>query len=293
MTASAASSLPLSGKTALVTGSTSGIGLVTARELAVRGARVVVVGRDADRAERARAAIHLAAGPTANVHVKCTDLSLLQNVRQLAEELQRELSQLDILVNNAGIMPGPHTLTAEGHEVSWATNHLAPYALTNLLLPLLDAAGQARVVTVSSVAHWLGEIEPDRAVRNNPEKYSWLTAYADSKLANILFTKELAHRLDLTGITANCLHPGMVNTGLIRPGSSPVMRVLWQAAKPLMVSAEQGARTSVYLATAPELAGVSGRYFAGLRPARCSGRAQNIAEASRLWRISAEETGIE
>ncbi|UYZ63878.1 SDR family oxidoreductase [Hymenobacter weizhouensis] len=285
--------LSLAGKTALVTGGTSGIGLVTARELACRGARVVLVGRNADRAEQARAAIQLAAGPAAEVHFKCTDLSLVQNVRTLAEELSRELSQLDILVNNAGIMPGPHTLTAEGHELSWATNHLAPYALTNLLLPLLDAAGHARVVTVSSLAHWLGEIEPDRDVRNNPDKYSWLTAYADSKLANILFTKELAHRLDLTGITANCLHPGLVDTSLIRPGSSPVVRALWWAARPLMVNANQGARTSVYLATAPEVAHVSGRYFAGMRPARCSGRAQNMADASRLWRISAEETGIE
>ncbi|UOQ77459.1 SDR family oxidoreductase [Hymenobacter sp. 5516J-16] len=287
------SSLPLSGKTALVTGATSGIGLVTARELARQGARVILVGRDADKAARAVASIQLAAGPEVPVHVKCYDLSLLRNVRALAEELQQEISQLDILVNNAGIMPGRFVLTEEGHELSWATNHLAPYALTNLLLPLLDAAGQARVVTVSSVAHWVGEIEPDRAVRNSPDKYSWLTAYADSKLANILFTNELAHRLDLTGITANCLHPGMVDTGLIRPGTSPVMKALWWTAKPLMISPERGAQTTLYLATSPEVARVSGRYFSGSRPARTSERAQSRAEASRLWRISAEETGIE
>ncbi|RPD44589.1 SDR family oxidoreductase [Hymenobacter sediminis] len=286
-------SLPLSGKTALVTGATSGIGLVTARELARQGARVIVVGRDADKAARALASIQLAAGPEAPVHVKCYDLSLLQNVRALAEELQQEISQLDILINNAGIMPGRFSLTEEGHELSWATNHLAPYALTNLLLPLLDAAGQARVVTVSSVAHWVGEIEPDREVRNSPDKYSWLTAYADSKLANILFTNELAHRLDLTGITANCLHPGLVDTGLMRPGTSPVMKALWWTARPLMVSPERGAQTTLYLATSPEVARVSGRYFADSRPARTSARAQNRTEASRLWRISAEETGIE
>jgi NAD(P)-dependent dehydrogenase (short-subunit alcohol dehydrogenase family) len=225
--------------------------------------------------------------------VKCFDLSLLRNVRALAQEMQQEFSQLDILINNAGIMPGRFTLTEEGHELCWATNHLAPYALTNQLLPLLDAAGQARVVTVSSVAHWVGEIEPDRAVRNSPDKYSWLTAYADSKLANILFTKELAHRLDLTGITANCLHPGMVNTGLMRPDTSRVMRALWQVARPLMVSPDQGAATTLHLATAPELASVSGRYFAAGRPARCSGRASSPQEASRLWRISVEETGVE
>ncbi|MBX0289372.1 SDR family oxidoreductase [Hymenobacter sp. HSC-4F20] len=286
-------SLPLSGKTALVTGATSGIGLVTARELARQGARVLLVGRDADKAARALASVQLAVGPEAPVHLKCYDLSLLRNVRALAEELQRELSQLDILINNAGIMPGRFTLTEEGHELSWATNHLAPYALTNLLLPLLDAAGQARVVTVSSMAHWVGEIEPDRTVRNSPDKYSWLTAYADSKLANILFTSELAHRLDLTGITANCLHPGMVDTGLIRPDTSPVMKALWWTAKPLMISPERGAQTSLYLATSPEVARVSGRYFSNSRPARTSERAQSRTEASRLWRISAEETGIE
>ncbi|GAB3222551.1 SDR family oxidoreductase [Hymenobacter seoulensis] len=285
--------LPLTGKTALVTGATSGIGLVTARELARQGARVIMVGRDTDKAARALASIQLAVGTDAPVHVKCYDLSLIQNVRTLAEELEHELSQLDILVNNAGIMPGRLMLTEEGHELSWATNHLAPYALTNLLLPLLDAAGQARVVTVSSVAHWVGEIEPDREVRNSPDKYSWLTAYADSKLANILFTNELAHRLDLTGITANCLHPGMVDTGLMRPDTSPVMKALWWTAKPLMRSPERGAQTTLYLATSPEVASVSGRYFANAKPARTSERAQSRAEASRLWKISADETGIE
>lgn len=287
------SSLPLSGKTALVTGATSGIGLVTARELARQGARVLLVGRDPDKAARALASVQLALGPEAPVAVKCYDLSLLRNVRALAHELEHELSQLDILINNAGIMPGRFALTEEGHELSWATNHLAPYALTNLLLPLLDAAGQARVVTVSSMAHWVGEIEPDRNVRNSPDKYSWLTAYADSKLANILFTNELAHRLDLTGITANCLHPGLVDTGLMRPGTSPVMKALWWAARPLMVSPERGAQTTLYLAASPEVARVSGRYFAGGRPARTSERAQSRTEANRLWRISAEETGIE
>ncbi|MET4106143.1 SDR family oxidoreductase [Hymenobacter sp. UYP22] len=285
--------LPLAGKTALITGATSGIGLVTARELARRGARVVLVGRDADKAARAQQAIQLAAGSEALVHVKCFDLSLLRNVHRLAGEMHQEFEKLDILINNAGIMPGHFALTDEGHELCWATNHLAPYALTNLLLPLLDAAGRARVVTVSSVAHWVGEIEPDRNVRNSPDNYSWLTAYADSKLANILFTRELAHRLDLTGITANCLHPGLVDTGLMRPDTSTVMKALWWLARPAMTSPELGAQTTLHLATAPEVASQSGRYFASCKPARCSGRASSAQEASRLWRISAEETGVE
>ncbi|MBD2716106.1 SDR family oxidoreductase [Microvirga sp. STR05] len=289
MAASSISSLH--GKTALVTGASSGIGLVTARELARRGARVVLVARNPDKAERARAAIQFAV-PEAQLEVRLTDLSLLANVRQLATDLQRDHSQLDILVNNAGIMPGPLTVTEEGHELSWATNHLAVFALTNLLLPLLNEAQTGRVVTVASEAHWLGEIEPLQEARNNPEKYSWLTAYADSKLANILFTNELAHRLELTNVTANCLHPGMVNTGLVHPGSSWGMKALWWPAKPFMISPEQGARTSLYLATAPEVARVSGAYFKNLRPGRCSSRSQSRTEAARLWRISEEETGI-
>ena len=289
MAASSISSLH--GKTALVTGASSGIGLVTARELARRGARVVLVARNPDKAERARAAIQFAV-PEAQLEVRLTDLSLLANVRNLAVDMQRDHSQLDILVNNAGIMPGPLTVTEEGHELSWATNHLAVFALTNLLLPLLSEAQTGRVVTVASEAHWLGEIEPLQEARNNPDKYSWLTAYADSKLANILFTNELAHRLELTNITANCLHPGLVDTGLVHPGSSWGMKALWWPAKPFMISPEKGARTSLYLATAPEVARVSGAYFKNLRPGRCSSRSQSRTEAARLWRISEEETGV-
>ena len=289
MAASSISSLH--GKTALVTGASSGIGLVTARELARRGARVVLVARNPDKAERARAAIQFAV-PEAHLEVRLTDLSLLANVRNLAADMQRDHSQLDILVNNAGIMPGPLTVTEEGHELSWATNHLAVFALTNLLLPLLSEAQTGRVVTVASEAHWLGEIEPLQEARNNPDKYSWLTAYADSKLANILFTNELAHRLELTNITANCLHPGLVDTGLVHPGSSWGMKALWWPAKPFMISPEKGARTSLYLATAPEVARVSGAYFKNLRPGRCSSRSQSRTEAARLWRISEEETGV-
>lgn len=289
MAISTASSL--ANKVALVTGASSGIGLVTARELACRGARVILVARNPDKMERARAAI-LFAVPQAQLDVRLCDLSLLANVRQLAQDISRDYSQLDILVNNAGIMPGPLTLTAEGHELSWVTNHLSVFVLTQLLLPLLTTAEAGRIVTVSSEAHWLGEIELSQEARNDPEKYSWLTAYADSKLANILFTNELAYRLELTNVTANCLHPGLVDTGLVHAGSSWGMKALWWPAKPFMVSPERGAQTSLYLATAPEVAKVSGGYFKNSRPGRSSARAQNRTDAARLWRISEEETGL-
>ncbi|WP_159437447.1 SDR family oxidoreductase [Hymenobacter daecheongensis] len=280
------------GKTVLLTGASGGIGFVTARELARRGARMVLVCRDAGRAEAARGAI-LAEVPEANVDLLLCDLSLISNVRDLAAEVGRRYEKLDVLINNAGVMPGPLTITREGHELSWATNHLAVFALTNLLLPQLEAAGQGRVVTVASDGHWLGEIEPSQAARNDPEKYSAFAAYCDSKLANILFTNELAHRLDLTSITANCLHPGIVDTGLMAPGRTGLLKMAWSLGKPFMISPERGAQTSIFLASAPEVAHVSGRYFKHSKPARLlSSRAQNRAEASRLWRISAEETGI-
>lgn len=282
----------LIGKTALVTGASSGIGLVTARELARRGARVIMVSRNAEKAERARTAI-LFSSPHVQLDVRLCDLSLVVNVQQLVQDITRDYSKLDILVNNAGIMPGPLTITSEGHELSWATNHLSVFALTQLLLPLLSEAETGRIVTVASEAHWLGEIELSQEARNAPEKYSWLTAYADSKLANILFTTELAYRLELTNITANCLHPGLVNTGLVHAGSSWGMKALWWPAKPFMISPESGAKTSIYLAASPEVAKVSGLYFKNSRPGRSSSRAQNRTDAARLWRISEEETGIE
>jgi NAD(P)-dependent dehydrogenase (short-subunit alcohol dehydrogenase family) len=286
-------SLPLRGKIALVTGASGGIGLITARELARRGARVVLVCRNAERGEQARTTIREAVGPDTQLDLLLCDLSLLANVRTLADEVAKRFDQVDILVNNAGLVSGPLTITEEGHELTWVTNHLSVFMLTNLLLPQLSEAPQARIVTVASEAHWLGEIEHSAEARNAQEKYSSFTAYCDSKLANIMFTNELAHRLDLTKITANCLHPGMVDTGLVNPNNSRVMKALWWAAKPFMISPEKGAQTSIYLASSPEVATVSGKYFKNRKLTRASSSAQSRAEATRLWRLSQDETGIE
>jgi NAD(P)-dependent dehydrogenase (short-subunit alcohol dehydrogenase family) len=282
----------LDGKTILVTGASGGIGQITARELARRGAHLVLVCRSQERAEQTRTLIQQV-NPASEPDILLCDLSVLAEVRRLAREVTQRYAKLDVLINNAGIMPGPLTITAEGHELSWVTNHLAPFLLTNLLLPLLEAAGRARIINVASEAHWLGEIETAQNFRNDRDKYSPFTAYCDSKLANILFTNELAHRLELTGITANCLHPGIVDTGLVNPGSSRLLKLLWLLARPVMVTAETGAQTSIFLATDPKVSTISGRYFKKSKPARCSGTAQNRAEASRLWRISEEETGLE
>jgi NAD(P)-dependent dehydrogenase (short-subunit alcohol dehydrogenase family) len=281
----------LRGKTVLITGASGGIGLVTARELARRGAHLVLVCRNPDKAAGARAAVQFAA-PGAQPDVLLCDFSLLANVRELAAEINSRYEKIDVLVNNVGIVPGPLTITSEGHELSWVTNHLAPFMLTNLILPKLVAAEQGRIITLASDAHWLGEIETLQQVRNDPEKYSSLTAYCDSKLANILFTIELANRLDLTKVTANCLHPGIVDTGLVNPNSSRLIKGVWWLARPFMINSERGAQTSIYLASSPEVAQTSGQYFKNNKPARRSSRAQNKSEASRLWRISQEETGI-
>ncbi|TGE16394.1 SDR family oxidoreductase [Hymenobacter elongatus] len=281
----------LTGKTILITGASGGIGQITARELARRGAHIVLVCRNQERAEHTRHLIQQVS-PASEPDILLCDLSLLAEVRTLAATVAQRYEKLDVLINNAGIMPGPLTITAEGHELSWVTNHLAPFLLTNLLLPQLEAAGQARIISVASEAHWLGEIEPAQTLRNAPDKYSSFTAYCDSKLANILFTNELAHRLELTGITANCLHPGVVDTGLVNPRSSRLLKLMWLLARPLMITAEKGAQTSIYLATASQVATISGRYFKNSKPARTSGTAQNRAEASRLWRISEEETAL-
>ncbi|QIX59999.1 SDR family oxidoreductase [Hymenobacter sp. BT18] len=282
------------GKTVLLTGATGGLGTATALALARRGAHLLLVGRNQLKLEALLAQVQQAGATMGgSAEILVADLSLLAQVQELAEEVTRRHSQLDVLINNAGIMGGPHTITSEGHELSWVTNHLAPFVLTNLLLPLLLAAPQGRIINVASEAHWLGQIEASREVRNARGRYSGITAYCDSKLANILFTNELAHRLDLTAITANSLHPGVVNTDLVNGEKPPLMRALWWLAKPIMVTPERGARTTVYLASSPEVARVSGRYFKNSRPGRCAERASNRAEANRLWRISAEETGIE
>ncbi|WP_197274021.1 SDR family oxidoreductase [Hymenobacter sp. DG25A] len=281
------------GKTVLITGASGGIGLATARQLARQGAHMVLVCRNPEKAEQARITVQDAAGPENPVDVLLCDLSLLNNVRTLAAEVARRYPRLDVLINNAGIMPGPFTVTEEGHELSWVTNHLSVFTLTNLLLPQLLAAEQARIITLASEAHWLGQIEASQEARNDPHRYSAITAYCDSKLANILFTNELAHRLELTGITANCVHPGMVNSGLMNAQTPLLMKSMWWMAMPFMISTERGAQTSIYLASSPEVARISGKYFKRNKPGRSSGKAQSRAEASRLWRISEEETGME
>jgi NAD(P)-dependent dehydrogenase (short-subunit alcohol dehydrogenase family) len=280
----------MSGKACLVTGATSGIGRETAMQLAALGAAVTIVGRDEARGAAAVAEVR-GRVPRAQVDAVTADLSSPAQVRRLAGEVQARLGRLDVLVNNAGVIALRRQLTPDGLEVTFATNHLGPFLLTSLLRGLLEASAPARVVTVSSAAHrqvraipWDDLARGDRA--GNAQ------AYAVSKLLNVLFTAELARRLAGTGVTANCLHPGFVRTTLGRevtgiPGAA--MRLALR----LRPGPATGARTAVYLASAPEVAGLTGGYYVKSRLARPSALARDASAAARLWALSAEIAGLD
>ena len=279
----------LRGSTVLVTGATGGIGLATASGLAGLGARVGIVGRDASRAADAAGSLRRTT-PGAEVDVFVADLSSQAEVRRLAEEVRASYPRLDVLVNNVGGYWAHRHVTVDGLEHTFALNHLAPFLLTHLLRDLLVASAPARVVTVSSGAQAMGRIDFDDL--QGERHYRGQTAYNQSKLANVLFTYELARRLEGTGVTANVLHPGVVRTRFGQEDSGGWMRLLLPVVRPFLKSPERGARTSVHLASAPELAGVSGRYFADCEPRKSSARSYDEQVAARLWDVSAALTGL-
>ena len=213
----------------------------------------------------------------------------MANVRILALEIQKRFDRIDVLINNAGILPGKFTLTPEGYELCWATNYLSAFLLTNLLWQQLLKAEAARVINVSSEAHRLGQLDLNQP--HTAKNYSSFTAYCDSKLANILFTYEMAQRLELTNITANCLHPGVIasNFGTTSFG---LLKWIFKLGRPFMQSAAKGAETVIYLATSPEVAGVTGKYFKNKKAVNSGKETYNTALAKRLWRFSAAQTGF-
>jgi NAD(P)-dependent dehydrogenase (short-subunit alcohol dehydrogenase family) len=278
----------MTGRTVLVTGGTGGIGKATAAGLAALGARVAITGRDRRRAEDAAADIRAAGGPEVDVFV--ADMSSQAEVRRLASEVLDGLPRLDVLVNNVGGFWNTRRVTADGLEHTFALNHLAPFLLTNLLLDRLRQDAPSRVVTVSSGAQAMGRI--DFADLQGEHAYSGQRAYNQSKLANVLFTYELARRLDGSGVTANVLHPGVVRTAFGAEDPGRLQRLLLPLARPFLKTPEQGAATSIHLASAPELEHVTGRYFANSRPKRSSARSYDEAVAARLWDVSCELTGV-
>jgi retinol dehydrogenase 14 len=280
--------LSMAGRTVLVTGGTGGIGKATAMGLARMGAQVAIVGRDGDRAEDAAREIRAAGGERVGTFV--ADLSVQSEVRRLADEALERLPRIDALVNNVGGYWNTHQLTADGRERTFALNHLAPFLLTNLLLGRLRHSAPARVVTVSSNAHATGRIDFDDI--EGEGAYSGARAYNQSKLANVLFTYELARRLHGTSVTANALHPGVVSTAFGTEDPGRAQRLLVPLLRPLMKTPDRGATTSIYVASTPDLDRVTGRYFANRKPKRSAKASYDETTAARLWRVSADLVGL-
>ena len=281
------SGLPVSELTAVVTGASSGIGRHTALGLARTGMRVVMVGRDRDRTEAARRFVIEGSGSD-RVTIALADFSSLDQVRRLADEILAAYDRLDLLVNNAGLMSPKYRFSFDGFELTFAVNHLAPFLLTNLLIERLRASSPARIVIVASAAH--------RGYRLNlntlgqPHDWSMLRAYGRSKLCNILFTRELAARLDGSEVVATCLHPGVVATAIGQRGG--LTGVAWRLMKPFMTNAEKGAETSLFLATVPDPEPFHGGYVIGKSLARPDPVAFNRKLARGLWDESARLAGL-
>src|SRR5215217_7600416 len=276
-------------KVCLITGATSGIGKATAMGLATLEASVVMVGRDRGRGEAALAEIK-EKSTNASVDLMLADLSSQEEVRRLADEFKEAHPRLDVLINNAGVIRSKRVASADGIEMTFAVNHLAHFLLTNLLLDLLKATAPSRIVNVSSGEQRNGTIDFDDL--QGEKGYKTAKAYGQSKLANVLFTYELARRLEGTGVSANCLHPGAGVRTNLGSGVSGVFGFTVRALTPLMKSPEKGAETSIYLASSPEVEGLSGGYFVKKAEARSSDASHDERLARRLWEVSAELTNL-
>jgi retinol dehydrogenase-12 len=281
----------LQDKIMLVTGATSGIGEVTARELARQGAHVVILARNRQKAERTQHEIIAATG-NSKVDIVIADLSVLQQVRDVAAQLHDKYSRLDVLVNNAGLMFGAEReVSADGYEMTLATNHLGPFLLTSLLLDLLQKSPAARIVNVASMAYRFSK--PTLTDLQSEKSYSPVWEYGNTKLWNIMFTQELAKRLrehGITNITTNALHPGAVATGYGQQSGGWLSAVL-ALGRPFMLSPEKGAETSLFLATDPSVAATSGGFFSKKKPEPVKSSFNTAANNAKLWEMSEALTG--
>jgi retinol dehydrogenase 12 len=280
--------LRLTGKTVVLTGATSGIGRATALGLADEGARLILVGRTPERCEETLAEIRRRTGRDDAVMLRA-DLSSLKEVRRLADEVLASADRVHVLLNNAGVTLLRRQLTVDGLEGTFATNHLAYFLLTGLLLPRLRESAPARIVNVASDAHRFGRLDLNDL--QNEQRYRALRVYAQSKTANLLFTQELARRIAGSGVSANALHPGGIRSNLGR-SEGKALEVVRKLVGLFLKSPEEGARTSLYLACSPEVEGVSGRYYAKCRERTPAAHARDPELARRLWERSEALTGL-
>ena len=282
----------IEGKTCLITGGTSGIGKGIAFGLAKMKANVILVGRDKAKCEAVVEEIWRNVSISTNknrVSYLLADLSSQASIHQLANEFLNRYESLDILINNAGVFLSRRLTTVDGIEYTFAVNHLAPFLLTNLLFERIKASNPSRIITTSSVAHRGAHINFDD-LQFERGRYKGVEAYRQSKLANILFTKELARRSRGSGVTSNCFHPGGVRTNLVQ--SSPwYYRLIWAIIDPFLVSPKKGADTAMYLASSSKVDNISGKYFVNRKQVDPSGLGNDHDAAARLWKISEELTG--
>ncbi|MCL6509407.1 MAG: SDR family oxidoreductase [Anaerolineae bacterium] len=279
----------LQDKICVVTGATAGIGRVSARRLAEMGAKVIVVSRNPHKCDEVVAAIRQQTGNAA-VEAMPADLSSLREIRALARRFLDAYPRLDVLLNNAGAIFTARQVSADGIEMTWALNHLGYFLLTHLLMDALAAAPAARVINVSSDAHLMGVIHFDD-VQFERRRYSGFGAYSQSKLANVMHAYALARRLEGTSITVNALHPGAVATDFGKNNSGAWGKVFKLFGR-FTIGPEEGAKTSVYLASSPEVAGVSGKYFYRCRAKPSSRASYDVQAQEKLWRLSAEMVGL-
>jgi len=275
-------------KTIVVTGASSGIGEATALRLAATESRVVMVSRNKARGIKARDRI-LRRHPGASLDVLVADLSTRKAIEDLAAAIKSKYQTLDVLINNAAVMTSTRRVTPEGFELQFFVNHLAYFLLTGHLLDLIRASAPSRIINVASTAHSRGIIDFDDLQLKT--HYRGYQAYASTKLMNVIFTYELARRLEGTGVTVNCLHPGVIRTGLMR-GVSPVIHVLWQSTGKLFKQPSEGADTPVYLATSPEVDGVTGKYFRKCSPLGTNEISYDREVQKRLFAESERLTGF-
>lgn len=276
----------MKGETVVITGATSGIGAVAAKRLAEQGARIVIVARDRHRGEETLRDLR-AANPGQAHAAFYADLSRLGEMKRVAAEIAAAEPRIDVLMNNAGLIASRNEKTEDGLELMFATNHLSYFVLSNILLERLRAAGGARIVSTASAAHRRARLDFERL-----QEQKGPTGYGNTKLCNILFTRELARRIAGTGVTANCLHPGFVATRFGDNAGSALRTGLAIAKRLFALAPEAGAETMVYLASSPEVAGQSGGYYDRCTPVEPSPEAQSDADARRLWELSARITGV-